>query len=175
MILSALALFTDTASVPSNTITAGTVDITTSPTSVFISFSDMAPGDKVDSQLQVSNINGTIELRYAVTVSSTNADAKNLRDALVMTVKKKEGPSCTGIIDDATKPTLYSGSLNPLSGKLLGDPAQGAQAGDRVLAGGGEEDLCFRVQLPIGTGNAYQNASTTATFTFDAEQTANNP
>jgi len=37
------------------------------------------------------------------------------------------------------------------------------------------EVLCFRFTLPIGTGNALQNQSTTATFTFDAEQTANNP
>jgi len=31
------------------------------------------------------------------------------------------------------------------------------------------------VSLPLSTGDAFQNASTTATFTFDAEQTANNP
>jgi hypothetical protein len=30
------------------------------------------------------------------------------------------------------------------------------------------------VNLPTSTGNAFQNATTTATFTFDAEQTANN-
>ena len=36
------------------------------------------------------------------------------------------------------------------------------------------EILCFRASLPLTTGTAYQSASTTATFTFDAEQTANN-
>jgi hypothetical protein len=37
------------------------------------------------------------------------------------------------------------------------------------------ETLCFRVNLPLATGNGFQSATTTATFTFDAEQTANNP
>ena len=28
--------------------------------------------------------------------------------------------------------------------------------------------------LPLGTGNPYQNSTTTVTFTFEAEQTKNN-
>ena len=46
---------------------------------------------------------------------------------------------------------------------------------DRVLAAAGTEVLCFYVSLPIGAGNTLQGATTTTTFTFDAEQTANNP
>ena len=57
----------------------------------------------------------------------------------------------------------------------IGNPASGADAGDRVIAAASSETLCFRLTLPIGTGNAYQGATTTTTFTFDAEQTANNP
>jgi hypothetical protein len=30
------------------------------------------------------------------------------------------------------------------------------------------------VSLPLATGNAFTSAASTATFTFDAEQTANN-
>jgi hypothetical protein len=48
------------------------------------------------------------------------------------------------------------------------------QAGDRALAGGTSENLCFRATLPLTTGNTFQNASTSVTFTFAAEQTANN-
>ena len=33
----------------------------------------------------------------------------------------------------------------------------------------------MRVSLPLATGNAFQNATTSITLTFDAEQTANNP
>jgi hypothetical protein len=39
----------------------------------------------------------------------------------------------------------------------------------------GAETLCFKVELPLATGNLFQTAATTATFTFDAEQTKNNP
>ena len=36
------------------------------------------------------------------------------------------------------------------------------------------EVLCFHVSLPLATPDAFQLATTTATFTFDAEQTKNN-
>jgi len=54
------------------------------------------------------------------------------------------------------------------------DVASGAQGGDRALAVSGTETLCFQVSLPLATGNAFTSAASTATFTFDAEQTANN-
>jgi hypothetical protein len=57
---------------------------------------------------------------------------------------------------------------------LFGNPTQGAQAGDRSLGAGANEDLCVRASLPIGTGNAFQGATTTVTFLFQAEQTKNN-
>ena len=63
-----------------------------------------------------------------------------------------------------------------LQGAAFGNPAPGDHAGDRVLNGLPSEDLCFAWSLPLlTTGNAFQGATTTATFTFSAEQTANNP
>ena len=58
---------------------------------------------------------------------------------------------------------------------MFGNPAQGNQAGDRSLAAAANEQLCFVATLPLATGNAFQNATTTVSFTFDAEQTKNNP
>ena len=58
---------------------------------------------------------------------------------------------------------------------LVGDPTQGSQAGDRTLNATANEVLCFYVSLPLSAANSSQGASTTTTFTFDAEQTANNP
>ena len=57
---------------------------------------------------------------------------------------------------------------------LVGDPTQGAQAGDRTLNGGRTEVLCFLVALPSSSGNTYQGLSSTATVAFQAEQTATN-
>jgi|SRR5450759_264377 hypothetical protein len=101
-----------------------------------------------------------------MTSASTNADAKGLMNQLTLTVKTL-GTSCA--LFDGT--SLYTGAL---ASAAVGDPTQGAQAGDRTLAAAGSESLCFRATLPLATGNAYQNATTTTTFTFQAEQTANN-
>ena len=57
---------------------------------------------------------------------------------------------------------------------IFGDPTQGAQSGDRTLNAGASEVLCIQVSLPSSSGNTYQGITTTATFTFNAEQTANN-
>src|SRR3989304_1634172 len=59
------AVFTDTASVPGNTFSTGNVDISTSPTSALVTFSDMMPGDVVTAPLTVTNAGGG-QLRYAV-------------------------------------------------------------------------------------------------------------
>ncbi|MDO8613371.1 MAG: hypothetical protein Q7R32_11200 [Dehalococcoidia bacterium] len=50
-----------------------------------------------------------------------------------------------------------------------------AQAGDRALAAGASDVLCFLVSLPLSTGNGFQSLTTTPTFDFVAEQTKNNP
>ncbi|MCP5025756.1 MAG: hypothetical protein GY929_05675, partial [Actinomycetia bacterium] len=71
---------------------------------------------------------------------------------------------------------LYSGVLGTLATTtVFGDVTQGSQAGDRVLAAAANEALCFNVSLPLGAANSAQGLSTTATFDFVAEQTANNP
>ncbi len=161
-----LALFTDSAAVSANAFTAGTVVLGVSPATAVLTASAMMPGDTVSGSLVVSNA-GTGQLRYAMSSASTNADGKNLRDQLSLTVKTL-GTSCAAF--DGT--SLYSGAL---SAAAFGSNAQGAQAGDRTLAAGASETLCFQATLPIGTGNSFQGASTSTTFTFDAEQTANNP
>jgi spore coat-associated protein N len=161
-----LALFTSTAASSGNAFTSGTVVIGVTPASTAITATNMMPGDTVNGSLTVSNT-GTAQLRYAMSSASTNTDTKSLRDQLQLTVKSA-GTSCTAF--DGT--SLFSGAL---SAAAFGSVTAGQQTGDRTLNAGANEVLCFRVTLPAATGNAFQGASTTATFTFDAEQTANNP
>jgi len=68
--LAGFAVFTDTASVGSNTFTTGTVDISTSPTTALVTFSNMAPGDSVTNGITVTNA-GSLALRYAITSTTT--------------------------------------------------------------------------------------------------------
>jgi hypothetical protein len=91
-----------------------------------------------------------------------------LGSALQLTVKAF-GTDCA-TFDGAT--ILAATTLN---GAAVGSNVQGAQAGDRILSGATSEVLCFRVSLPFATGNPLQGLVSAATFTFDAEQVANNP
>ena len=158
-------------SVRSSTFSPGTVDISNTPASTLITFGNMAPGDSTTESLVVSNI-GTLELRYAMITSATDPDGEVLRDQLQLTIRTIDVTTPAIPCDDIDGTLLY-GPAGALSAGAIGSNAPGAQAGDRVLAAGASETLCFRVDLPLATGNAYQNATTTATFTFDAEQTAN--
>lgn len=167
------AIFTDTASIGSNTFSTGTVDISTSPTSAIVTYSAMAPGDLTTQSLTVTNA-GTLQLRYAISGSATNADAKALKDQLTLTIKTIDVTTPASPCDNFDGTQLYTGDVDSTAGKLVGDSTQGSHTGDRTLAAAANETLCFRVQLPSATGNTYQNASSTATFTFDAEQTSSN-
>jgi hypothetical protein len=165
------AIFTDTQSVGSNTISTGSVDISTSPASAVVTFSAMAPGDKVTAPITVSNA-GSLQLRYAIKSTTTE---NTLAAQLDMTIKSGV-TTCTngGFTTDGT--VLYGpNDFGSTSGvNVVGDPTQGSQAGDRTLNASASEVLCIQVSLPLATGNSFQSLTTTATLDFIAEQTANN-
>jgi len=164
-----LALFTDSTASAGNAFVVGTLAIGVSPTSALITLSGMVPGDSTTGTLTVSST-GNATLRYAMTTAATNPDGKALRDQMTLVVKTKD--TNTAGCSNFNGTQLFNGSL---AAGAIGDPAQGAQGGDRTLAGGASEVLCFRATLPSSTGNSFAGAGTTATFTFSAEQTANNP
>ncbi len=156
-----LAIFTDS-DASNGTWTSGTIILNVTPATSF-NVNNMMPGDSGSQTLSVSNT-GTGALRYAMTSTADNADSKALRAQLDLTI---QAGTCA-----APGATLYTGKLN---GAALGNVAQGAQGGDRNVASGGTDSLCFSWSFPLNSDNSYQNATTTATFTFAAEQTANNP
>ena len=175
--VSVLALFTDTDSIGSNTFNAGTVILTTSPTSaIWTAVTNAAPGDTATGTLTVTNA-GTLSLRYAVTGSNTDA---TLAAGMNLRIGLKVGAGCdfpyhnadgttTALTDDTQ---LFAGTLDTAA--LIGSTAQGNQAGDRTLAASATEDLCFAVVLPDTAGNPLQGLNNTTTFTFESEQTKNN-
>ena len=172
----ALSIFTSTATVPDNAFTTGTVDISTSSDGIaLITYDNMAPGDTTTQPLVVSN-DGSLELRYAISSSATDTDLKGLKDQLVLTINTIDVTLPATPCDDFDGTQLYTGDLDDgASGYLVGDPTPGPQGGEKVLAASANETLCFRVHLPSDTDDDYQDATTTATFTFEAEQTVNNP
>ena len=175
-----LALFTDSQT-DQSTFTTGTIVL--DPTKIAamdLTTSSMMPGDSVRSPVEVKN-SGSVQLRYAVSQTSTNTDTKDLRSTLLLVVRTADTGSGTDFAsdgdycDDATGTSLRASAVMGASGNLVGDPTQGSQSGDRSLNASASEVLCFYVSLPLSAGNALQGAATTTTFTFAAEQTANNP
>jgi predicted ribosomally synthesized peptide with SipW-like signal peptide len=173
-----LALYTDQESITANTFSTGTIDLTVSPTSALVTFTNMMPGDTYTDDLTVSNA-GSEALRYAISSVATNADSKGFKDQLALTVKTVDATTPASPCNEFDGTELYTGDLDSSAGKIIGDAASGqdgvdASGGDRPLASSASEILCFRASLPSATGNTFQGSATTATFTFDAEQTKNN-
>ena len=167
------AIFSDTQDLGANSFTTGTLVLGLNPVSALFSVTNMAPGDVVSKPLTVSDA-GTLGLRYAATAVATNPDGKALSGQLDFTVYSGvTAANCTaGTTTGGT--VLFGPAPIGVSSAVFGDPAQGAQPGDRALGAGTGETLCFVATLPLSTGNTFQNAATTVTFTFDAEQTKNN-
>ena len=169
------ALFTDQATVASNTFVTGNVDISATPATAAVALTGMAPGDQVVAPITVANA-GTLQLRYALRSTTTE---NPLAAALQLTLKSGfTAATCTAanFVAGGTG-TLYGpGVLGTTTGTaVFGSNVAGAQAGDRVLNAGTNEVLCVRANLPLAVTSTVASTTSTATFTFDAEQVANNP
>jgi len=175
-----LAVFTDTHSIDANTFSTTSVSlIVGAPTTTnLISLANMVPGDSTAwVPLNVANGANTI-LRYAVSISATNTDTKGLRDVLDLTIKVDDpGVTAGTLCDSFLAGTPYTGKLSATAsgGKLIGDSTSSPYPSSRTLAVSGSEVLCFQVSLAITYDNTYKSATTTATLTFNAEQTLHNP
>ncbi len=160
------ATFTDSGTADS-TFTAGTVDLLINADAddayafTSIEMSNMKPGDVKYAPLTIANA-GTLAFTYSMTTTATNADSKALRDQLTLGIRK--------VADAATCDAAgvgYGASVDTLTAS--GALSAGAIA-SRALAASTNEVACFRVELPSGSGDSFQAATTTATFTFSATQ-----
>ena len=185
------ALFTDTAQIQNGSFTTGTVDIDLTDdnetaadnlVNTQLTSAAMAPGDQIQPTVGIRVINsGTLQLRYALYASATDADTKNLKDSLEVTIRAVDSVTADGDCDDFDGAVIYGPTTN-IDGStaagtffaIFGDSTAGAQAGDRTLAAAANEVLCFRIKLATTAPNSSQNAATTVTWEFRAEQTANN-
>lgn len=172
-LLVSAAVYTDTTATDGLSLEVGTVDVATAPVTLDLVAAALVPGDVVATPLVVRN-DGSLELRYSLSTSVDDADLATLLELTVRTGVT----SCDATGADADG-TLLVGPVPlgaPTTTPVLGDPAPGAQPGDRVLAPGSEDVLCLRVELPPTTTEAEAaGRSLTASLRVDAEQTAANP
>jgi predicted ribosomally synthesized peptide with SipW-like signal peptide len=168
-----LAVFSDQETVPATFSTGSIILDDVKIDALVLTTAGLMPGDSVTDDVVVEN-DGSSQLRYAVSAATTNPDTKDLRSQLTVAVRTLDATTPGTPCNDFDGTSLFSGTLGATT-SIIGDPAQGSQSGDRVLAAAANETLCVRVALPSATGNAYAGATAVTTFTFDAEQTASNP
>ena len=143
------AVWTDSATVPDNAFTTGTLDISTDPTSAMFTADDIYPGWSETQSLIVSN-DGTIPLKYDIAASKSAGD-----DALYTSSKFLLKIGTTSGAGD-----IYNGTVSGLSNL----------SSMRTLAASANETIYFTVSLDSTAGNDLQNLSATVTFTFSATQ-----
>ena len=107
---------------------------------------------------------------YPAVRRRTPAAAPSGRTAAAGGASELRAPLHTDLADACGPSDLGStGGTN-----VIGNPSQGTQGGERTLAASTADVLCMQVSLPPTTGSSFQGLSTTATFDFYGEQTANN-
>ena len=175
------AIWTDTDDVTTNDFDTGSISLGTSTASaIWTAVSEAMPGDiSGTGSLTVTN-NGSAELRYSVT--GANVGDAELPAGMKLRISLQVSGSCDFPYHDAagndvahTDDTeLFTGLLNVAA--LMGDTTPGDQAGDRTLTTASPtEELCFSVVLPDTAANSLQSLTNVTTFTFESEQTLNNP
>jgi hypothetical protein len=152
------AVFSSARALPANGFTTATVRLSATPSTAAVALDGMSPGDETVGRATVFN-DGTARLRYRMRASV--AGSRALAEALVLSIKSGVSDCSLEGFDAGGEP-LYRG---PLSAGAMED---------RTLDPASGETLCLRVSLPMAGSNALQASIATATFTFDAEQTANN-
>lgn len=196
------AYFSHTVTNSGNAFTAGTVEIsaTDDGSAPFVPFAvpAMAPGSSAFAPLTITNT-GSLSLRYSIvsTLTAKSAASGGLQDgtqfakdlqlfgsidpALTPAHCAAETGAGDSAIADAEENPIIAESLADSSATIgtpvnvMGNPAPGAQSGDRTLAPGASETICLQITLPAATAaNADQGASMAFTLGIDAEQTKNN-
>ncbi len=132
----------------------------------------LAPGAATRGRHIVENTGGQ-PLRYTLTSSSVDGDGKGLRDVVWVVIKASDPSSPEASCDSFDGSTLYAGQLGATSAGF-GDPRIGGHAGDRLLAPGQRDALCFEIEMPLDAGNEFQGAVTASVWTIATEQVAEN-
>ena len=137
------AYFTDQAEVPDNVVRAGTVSVSTEPTSAALSIDALAPGETVQRALVVVN------------------DGQLPEDVIITGAKKMgitdfyNALTCRVTVDGAM---LYDGPMNALkTARIRIDPAARAS-------------VMFAIGLPANAGNDLAGDYVRMTLYVDAEQ-----
>ncbi|HJP90244.1 MAG TPA: TasA family protein [Candidatus Limnocylindrales bacterium] len=170
------ALFSDSDVVADNTFDTGSIALSLDQqVNLHYDVVDMMPGDIEYAGVRVTN-SGTNDLRYALSFAPHDDGASLLDTQLNLWVNTDEGSGTCTAADFNGETDLYDGTFVDVDGYLFGAaPDPGADNGERVLSATDSEYLCFRVELPLSSGNLYQDQQLdNVVFTWTSEQVENN-
>jgi spore coat-associated protein N len=150
------ANFTASAANPTNTFTAGTLNIGSSTSSALFNATNMRPGDTVTGSVDIQNT-GSLSGAFTLGTSGAN-DPNGLLGQLDLKVE-----DC-GVFSGGTPPTC-TGSNIVYTGKANAVPAAVSLG---TFDGGAKHQYKLDVTLPSVTTNAFQGASATVQFDWKA-------
>lgn len=168
--------FDRTSTMPSNSVTAGTVDLTDNDGgSSVLTLASAKPGDSVTACVAVSYSGAASQVRLYGTVAGTGlAPYLNLTVTRGTISGSPTAGSCTGFAADSTAwsgngaGVVYSGLLSayPAStGTALADPNASATA---TWNSGDKHVYKLTLTLPSGVSSAAQGLNASAAFTWQA-------
>lgn len=167
------ASFGDTEQLGVNRLASATVDIAASPATAALRAENLAPGDTVAGEVELTNA-GTIPLHYAVRLEGSVDDVLVPWLAWSFTFREAGQPCPQGDawrdVGPSDRTDVSAADLVAGGTGLTGDPTPGLDPGDRILVVGAVERLCVAATLPVGVPNDAQAASARLVVRVDAEQ-----
>jgi hypothetical protein len=165
--LSSTAMLTDSESTTAATVQTGSVSLSMSngaSVGTWTGGVSMKPNDTVYRRLTITN-SGATRLRYAITATSSSAlSAKLVMNVAVIAASSSCSSSTYSAGTVVSGTDLVFGSSGDLN--VVGDPATGAQDGDRVLDALASDNLCMKLTFPTGTHLGYAGRGATASTVF---------
>ena len=172
------AYFNDVAISENNTFAAGTLDLAVNP-ETFIEVDNLKPGDWMNRTFKLEN-NGTLDIGKVFLTTEFTESVAGFGDHIVVDFLKNVDNS--SILGDSN--VIMSKTLNELK-NMTPDSVEnnsprlpwylgGAQLGEKSGLKAGDKDnmyVKFRFNDNGADQNAYQNASLSLTWKFDAQQT----
>lgn len=146
-----------------NQLASASVDVGVGDTTLLLDATAMAPGDRLIGRLAFGN-DGTLPLRYSVVADPQDRSSLLLAELQWSIWSATSQATCSSAPADP----LFDGVVS--GGALFGNPAVGADPGDRLLEPGETETLCVVVELPLGVPDSIQGSTARVDLTVFGEQ-----
>jgi len=169
--------FAQTTANPSNSFSAGTVAISDNDAGTTLSIPALSPGVSSSGCIKVT-YTGSLASAVRMYASTTGALAQYLNLTITRgTQTSPTFPSCTGFSADSANyigagaGVMYSGTLSNLASTYT-NFASGlvdAPGSPQTWSAGSARSYMLTVSLPAGAPSAAQGLSSTATFTWEAQ------